>query len=162
MLKAARSLRPDRIRIPAGAHNAPILGSCPGKGIHTTPIFRGLSSRPQQQMRLSSPSKERIPSRLEEDLHIHELNERLSQADLDGLDALEDFQLDGDWSKTKHVSTSTVDPSSNSGMLKPSDANIQSPNADAGDPLGCDSAEMRTVKSHSCYAWVCTEISVRD
>jgi hypothetical protein len=134
MLKALRSYRPSVNQTLNRLRKTTLSESQPLKVLASIPTMRGLSSAPQNDDPLFLKSSDPVFQRLKDAYDEYRLAQR-------------DF---GDISKTMHGPTAA-------NRIQPADTAYGftgGPDAKAGDPLGCDSAEMRVAKARSQNAWV--------
>jgi hypothetical protein len=134
MLKALRSYRPSVNQTLTRLRTTTLFETQPLKAFASTPTIRGVSSGRQHDDPLFLKSNDPVFQRLKGAYDDYRLDQR-------------DF---GDISKTMHGPTAA-------NRIQPADPAYGftgGPDAEAGDPLGCDSAEMRVAKARSQNAWV--------
>lgn len=134
MLKALRSYRPSVNQTLTRLRKTTLSESQPLKAFASTPTIRGVSSGPQHDDPFFLKPSDPVFHRLREAWVDHRLGPRDS----------------GDMSKTMHGTTAA----NRIHLAYPAYEFTGGPDAEAGDPLGCDSAEMRVAKARSENAWV--------
>lgn len=152
MLKATRFLTPGSIQSFARYNKTPSFKVSLVKGLEHCSSVRGVSSLSKQNLGLSALSNDEIVEEIEKALLNSEPHELAPGMDLP---TRENMHWDIEAAKLEHLDLKHPDPLT--GQLHANNiapGSLIRANANAGDPLGCDSTDMRTAKARSQYAWV--------